>query len=71
MKVRCAIIKHNAKLFSHPEFMDLSPYGHGGIYGLNRSTCIKHKAMVRAYTGWRRYDTDEKLLVTRNSIDIV
>lgn len=35
MKARCAIIKHNAKLFSHPEFKDLSPYGHGDIiYGL-------------------------------------
>ncbi|KRT35492.1 hypothetical protein HMPREF1705_04665 [Acetomicrobium hydrogeniformans ATCC BAA-1850] len=22
-------------------FKDLSPYGHGGIYGLDRSTCIK------------------------------
>jgi hypothetical protein len=27
--------------------------------------------MVRTYTSWRRCDTDEKLLVTRNSIDIV
>jgi len=27
--------------------------------------------MVRTYTGWRRCDTDKKLLVTRNSIDIV
>ncbi|WP_286976441.1 hypothetical protein [Acetomicrobium sp. UBA5826] len=51
MKARCAIIKHNAKLFSHPEFKDLSPYGHGGIYGLDRSTCIKAQSHGKGIYG--------------------